>query len=156
MERKLLFSVAIEDCKVNTFTVKGPGGSGKDTSNTGVRITHPASGGTGVCVKHRSQHKNKIEAFKRMRQSKEFRLWHKLKVAELMSGETVEQAVEKAMQPANLKLEVRTSNGWELTHWRECDNNPCTCVDGPDTVRHRIQVGEKMGTDSPNGGTGTE
>lgn len=36
----LLFSVTIKDCDVGTFTVKGPGGGGKDTSQTGVRVTH--------------------------------------------------------------------------------------------------------------------
>lgn len=125
--RKLLFSVTIEDCKVYTFTVKGPGGSGKDTSNTGVRVTHPPSGGTGVGVTWRSQHKNKVAAFKRMRQSKEFKLWHKLKVAELMSGETVEEKVDKAMQPENLKVEVRGENGWELVRCERCGSLVCRC-----------------------------
>lgn len=39
-ERTLLFSVTIADCEVGTFTVKGPGGGGKDTSRTGIRVTH--------------------------------------------------------------------------------------------------------------------
>jgi len=39
-EKTLLFSVTIADCDVGTFTVKGPGGGGKDTSQTGVRVTH--------------------------------------------------------------------------------------------------------------------
>lgn len=38
--KTLLFSVTVEDCDVQTFTVGGNGGSGKDTSNTGVRVTH--------------------------------------------------------------------------------------------------------------------
>lgn len=36
----LLFSVTIKDCKTEAFTVGGRGGSGKDTSNTGCRVTH--------------------------------------------------------------------------------------------------------------------
>ncbi len=40
MEKKLLFSVTIKDCDVDTFTVSGNGGAGKDTSQTGVRVTH--------------------------------------------------------------------------------------------------------------------
>lgn len=40
MDKQLLFSVTIKDCRVDTFTVGGNGGSGKDTSNTGVRVTH--------------------------------------------------------------------------------------------------------------------
>lgn len=39
-EKVLLFSVTIKDCKVDAFTVGGNGGSGKDTSNTGARVTH--------------------------------------------------------------------------------------------------------------------
>lgn len=39
-DRKLWFSITIKDCDVGTFTVKGPGGGGKDTSQTGVRVTH--------------------------------------------------------------------------------------------------------------------
>lgn len=110
--KRLLFSVKIEDCKVYTFTVGGNGGAGKDTSNTGVRITHPPSKATAVGVTSRSQHKNKLDAFKKMRNTREFKLWHKLKVAELMSGKSIEQKVDEAMQPENLKVEVKTDNGW--------------------------------------------
>jgi hypothetical protein len=39
-DKKLLFSVTMNDCDVQTFTVKGNGGSGKDTSQTGIRIVH--------------------------------------------------------------------------------------------------------------------
>ncbi len=39
-EKKLLFSITIKDCKVDAFTVGGNGGAGKDTSNTGCRVTH--------------------------------------------------------------------------------------------------------------------
>lgn len=39
-EKHLLFSVTINDCNVDTFTVGGKGGSGKDTSQTGIRVTH--------------------------------------------------------------------------------------------------------------------
>jgi len=112
-ERKLLFSVSVDDCKVYTFTVGGHGGAGKDTSNTGVRIVHPPSGAAGVGVTHRSQHRNKLDAFKRMRQSKEFKAWHLKMTRELLEGKTVEEKVEEAMKPHNLKIEVRTEKGWQ-------------------------------------------
>lgn len=122
-EKRLLFSVRIEDCKVQTFTVQGPGGGGKDTSNTGVRVQHPPSGAAGVGTRHRSQHKNKLEAFKRMREDLKFRAWHKKVTAELMTGKTVEEAVNDAMTPDNLKVEVRTPKGWEdiKTHFDNCE-----------------------------------
>lgn len=39
-EKHLLFSVTIKDCRVDAFTPGGNGGSGKDTCNSGCRITH--------------------------------------------------------------------------------------------------------------------
>lgn len=129
MSRELLFSVRIEDCKVQTFTVKGKGGAGKDTSNTGVRVVHPPSGAAGVGVTHRSQHKNKLDAFKRMRKDPKFKAWHRKMVAELMSGKTVEEKVDEAMQPENLKVEVRTPGGWAdvscACHWGSICSEAC-------------------------------
>jgi protein subunit release factor B len=112
--RKKLFSVTIKDCKVDTFTVGGHGGSGKDTSNTGVRILHPPSGATGKATESRSQLSNKRTAFTRMAESNAFRAWVNQKAAELSVGKTVEELVEEAMDAKNLKVEVRTSKGWEI------------------------------------------
>lgn len=126
--KKLAFSLTIKDFRVDTFTVGGHGGSGKDTSNTGVRVVHPPSGATGICTDHRSQLHNKNTAFKRCCQTKEFQTWAKLKVAELSTGKSVEERVEEAMQPENLKVEVRTDKGWELKcpHCKQ-DFNTCYC-----------------------------
>ena len=109
-----LFSVTIKDCKVDTFTVGGNGGSGKDTSNTGVRILHPPSGATGKAVEHRSQLKNKQAAFGRMARSKEFQLWVRRMATQTQSGKTVDELVDEMMDDKNLKVEIRTSKGWEI------------------------------------------
>lgn len=82
--KKLLFSVTIKDCRVDTFTVGGRGGSGKDTSNTGVRITHLDSGAVGISSDTRSQRKNKELAFERMANSTKFKTWHKIETAKRM------------------------------------------------------------------------
>jgi len=112
--RRKLFSVTIKDCKVDTFTVSGHGGAGKDTSNSGVRITHIASCAIGKCGEHRSQLKNKQIAFRRMAESKEFKTWLRVIIAELSSGKTLEQKVEEEMEPQKLKVEARTEKGWEV------------------------------------------
>jgi protein subunit release factor B len=125
MARQKLFSVTIKDCNVETFTVGGAGGGGKDTSNTGVRISHPPSGASGVGVDSRSQFKNKQDAFRRMAESKQFRAWVKLKAAELSTGKTVEQRVEEAMAPKNIKVEHRTKKGWRLAPTGK--NGECLC-----------------------------
>ncbi len=115
MPKEKLFSVSIDDCRVDTFTVGGNGGGGKDTSNTGVRVVHPPSGAQAVCVDGRSQHKNKQTAFRRMGETKAFRLWVRKRAAELSSGKTVEQIVDEMMDPANIKVEVRDEDGkWKV------------------------------------------
>jgi protein subunit release factor A len=116
--KRLLFSVTVKDCRVDTFTVGGHGGAGKDTSNTGVRITHPPSGAVGISQESRQQSKNKASAWLRMTSSEKFKAWHKRVTAELLTGKSVEDRVEEAMDPANLKVEARDENG-RWTVWQE-------------------------------------
>lgn len=110
--RTKLFSVGIADCRVDTFTVGGHGGSGKDTSNTGVRITHEPSGAVGESREERSQLQNKRAAFRRMAESKAFKLWVDRKASEILHGSTIEQRVEESMTPDTLKVEYRNAGGW--------------------------------------------
>lgn len=100
---------------MDTFTVGGHGGSGKDTSNTGVRITHLASGAVGECREERSQLQNKRTAFRRMGESKTFQTWARL-TAVLQSGQkTPEEWVEEQMKPENIRIEVKDDKGrWTI------------------------------------------
>lgn len=62
--------VTINDCTVYVFNVpKNP------VPLVGVRVTHQESGASGVSVRFKSQHKNKLEAFKRMKKEPKFREW---------------------------------------------------------------------------------
>lgn len=110
--KKLMFSVGIGDCRVDTFTVGGHGGSGKDTSNTGVRITHEPSGAVGKSTETRQQSKNKQLAFIRMAASKEFWTWARLTAARLATGKSIDEQVEEAMAPENIKTEVKEDGKW--------------------------------------------
>lgn len=47
-----------------------------------------------------------------MAESPTFKAWHKMKTAELLTGKSIDELVDDAMQPRNLKVEVRESNGW--------------------------------------------
>jgi protein subunit release factor A len=105
-QRVKVFSISIKDCRVDTFTVGGHGGSGKDTSNTGVRITHPASGAVGKATDSRSQSANKRLAWRRLGESKAFRAWATAEASRhSQRGNVVEEQVEEAMKPENLKIE---------------------------------------------------
>ena len=118
MTRKKIFSLTEKDFRVETFTVGGNGGSGKDTSNTGVRIIHQESGAVGKSTDERSQLQNKKQAFERLIKSKQFQTWYKLKVSSILAGyseveDMIEKKVEEAMRPKNLCIEVKTDNGWK-------------------------------------------
>jgi protein subunit release factor B len=111
VERRLLFSVTMADCEFQTFTVGGHGGSGKDTSNTGVRIIHRASGARGECREERSQKANKERAFRKMAESPEFKAWVKVKAAQLAGEPSIEELVERAMAPQHIRVETRDEKG---------------------------------------------
>lgn len=115
--RKLLFSVAPSECHLDTFTVGGHGGSGKDTSNTGVRWTHLPSGAVGESREFRSQQQNKEAAWKRMGQSKAFQTWARMQAAKIMGQPSIDDLVDQEMTRDKLKVEVR-----EGQEWRQVEN----------------------------------
>ncbi len=112
MTKQLLFSVSIKDCVVEDIaSTRGGGGQNKNRRHTAIRITHPPSGAVGFSADERDQLRNKREAWKRMVGSKEFKVWHKLTVAELMTGKSVDDLVEEAMDPSKLRVETKDSSG---------------------------------------------
>lgn len=117
-ERKLLFSVTKKDLRIDTFRAGGKGGQNQNTRDTGVRITHPASGAVGESREERSQLQNKRKAFLRMVESKAFESWRRRRVAEMTVLEQEIQAiVERQMRPENLRVEVKDEKG----RWTEAD-----------------------------------
>lgn len=114
-ERKPVVTVTRKDLIRQTFTVGGNGGSGKDTSNTGVRFIHPPSGASGEARDSRSQKQNEIEAFRRMCGREGFVRWLKLETARragLPTSETPEEirervnkAVDEALRSGHILVE---------------------------------------------------
>ena len=114
-KKPLVLSVSVHDCEVQTFCCGGKGGQNVNKVASGVRIIHHPSGARGECREERDQFQNKKRAFRRMAESKEFRIWMRLEVARRSGQETVEEAVEKAMEPRNLRVEARGAEGkWEM------------------------------------------
>ena len=62
LSKELMFSVTLKDCRVETFRAGGPGGQNQNKRDTGVRITHLASGAVGESREERSQLQNKRKA----------------------------------------------------------------------------------------------
>lgn len=114
MEKKLLFSVTSKDFEVQTFRAGGKGGQNQNKVNSGVRIIHKASGARGEARDSRDQPRNKQAAFRRLLETKEWKVWHRLECAKRTgSAKAAEKAVEETLSnPKNIKIEVLTENGW--------------------------------------------
>jgi len=113
MAKELLFTVTANDCDWQYLRGTGPGGQKRNKTETKVRCVHRASGASGESDLTRSQHENKKIAFRKMAESKEFKLWHKLETARRMGDQlTIAEKVDRAMDDANLKLEGRVDGRW--------------------------------------------
>lgn len=111
-ERKLVLSITLADCDVQTFRCGGAGGQHRDKTSNGVRIVHRESGAMGQATDDRSQLKNKRNAFKRMVATPTFQVWMRRKLghdaldtAEL--DRRANQQVDRDMHPDNIRV-VRT------------------------------------------------
>jgi protein subunit release factor B len=112
MAKHLLFSLTAKDFEVQTFCTGGNGGQHRNAKQNGVRIIHLASGARAEHRDGRDQGKNKAAAFEKLAQSKLFLEWHKLECARRLGMvREAEAVVEEAMRPANIKVEVKDTEG---------------------------------------------
>lgn len=63
----------LSQCRVDTFRAGGKGGQHQNTTESGVRLTHGPSGVVVTARDHRSQHRNRTLALKRLRRRLEKR-----------------------------------------------------------------------------------
>ena len=111
MKKKML-TVTKDDCEWQYFRAGGKGGQNQNKTSSGVRVVHRPSGAIGESREERSQLQNRENAWRRMAESPRFRMWVAEKYAEMEKGESIEQAVIKAMQAENLKIEVKQEGKW--------------------------------------------
>lgn len=112
MKRELLFSVSKKDLEISYFSGTGAGGQHRNKHQNCVRIYHPESGARSTGQSNRERQSNLKEAFRNLVESPKFKLWHNAKTLELISGETLEEKVSKAIQPENLRVEGRSQGIW--------------------------------------------
>jgi hypothetical protein len=110
MGRRLLFSVSMKDLEIQTFSVGGHGGGGKDTSNSGVRLIHPPSGAVGEGRSARSNTLNRREAFIKLVRHPKFLLWHKVECAKRM-GRGVKETPEEIKMRVDKMVDEGLMNG---------------------------------------------
>ena len=110
--KKLLFTLTAKDFEVQTFCTGGNGGQRRNAKQNGVRIIHPASGARAEHRDGRDQGKNRKEAFYKLVETQEFKAWHRLETARRLGlVQAAEEAVEVAMRPENICVEVKDSEG---------------------------------------------
>lgn len=109
MARTKVLTVTKSDLRIETFRVGGAGGQRRDKVETGVRITHPASGSVGQSTEYRLQGQNKRQAFRRMAKDPKFMVWARRQAAGVAR---IELEVDKSMHPSNLRIEVRENGRW--------------------------------------------
>ena len=90
----------------------GNGGQKQNKTFAGARCFHPPSGAAGEARDSRSQAKNRQTAWRRMAESPKFRVWVADMHAQMERRETVDQAVARLMDPANIRVEVREGGKW--------------------------------------------
>lgn len=123
--RELLFSVTLKDCDVDTFRAGGNGGQNQNKRDTGVRITHRASGAVGTARDERSQLQNKRLAFRRMAESALFQAWvarqsHEYKQIEARAAKWAQQQVD---DPSTMKTEVFHGGRWRTGNVERTDGD---------------------------------
>lgn len=113
--KRLLFSVTIKDCEVQTFRSGGKGGQNQNKVESGVRIIHHPSGARAESRETRDQLHNKRNAWQRLVESARFRAWHRLETARRLGQKLPEEIVDEMMRrPQDFKVEVRDGSG----QWR--------------------------------------
>lgn len=112
-ERQLLFSVTRDDFELQTFRAGGKGGQNQNKTSSGVRLIHRASGARGESREERSFEQNRRNAFRRLVKSPRFKVWLALETGR-RTGEAarIEAAVQRAMDPRYLKVEVKHDDRW--------------------------------------------
>ena len=117
--KELLFSITAKDFRIDTFRAGGKGGQNQNKRDTGVRITHPASGAVGEARDQRSQAQNKRAAFRRLAESEKFRAWLTIEAARAMltneERRAIEEKVEQWMSPEHIRVEYFNADRWVAT-----------------------------------------
>lgn len=106
MEKKKIFSLTKKDFRVDTFRAGGKGGQKQNKTDSGVRITHIASGVACESREERSQNANKKKALNKLIAHPKFKTWIRVQAAMVEQGYIdVEDKVNKMLNEKNLKIE---------------------------------------------------
>ena len=110
--KELLFSITKKDFKLEYFSGTGKGGQYRNKHQNCVRLHHPDSGVIVTGQSHRERKANIKEAFNNLVLHPKFKLWHNIKINEVLTGKKIEEIVKEQMKPENIKVEILKNNKW--------------------------------------------
>jgi peptide chain release factor 2 len=94
----------LRECEVDTFRSGGPGGQHVNKTETGVRLTHLPTGIVVACREERSQHQNKMNCLRRLREKIE-RLNHR--PARRLATRRPRRAKERTLKEKALRSQIK-------------------------------------------------
>lgn len=94
------------------FCAGGPGGQKQNKTSSGARVIHHPSGARGESREQRSQLQNTKAAFRRMAESRQFRVWVNRQMWE--NPLPPEEQVAREMDPKNLLVMGRDGDRWKI------------------------------------------
>lgn len=106
MSRELLFKVTKADFDETHYKGSGAGGQHRDKTSSGVRLVHRASGAVGKSDESRDQPANRVQAFRSLRETPEWKRWFRDQVYHAQGRRSVAEEVEVAMAPENIRVQV--------------------------------------------------
>lgn len=111
VSKEIIFSITEKDFDFSYTKGSGKGGQKKNKTSSAVHCKHRDSNAHGYAEDTRSQHQNKILAFKRCIEKPEFKRWHKIETARRTGA--LERAKEEAeRQMSFIKVEVKQDGKW--------------------------------------------
>ena len=110
--REKLFSVTSNDFEITWFSGTGSGGQYRNKHQNCCRLKHKETGVIGTGQSNRSQEANKKEAFMSVYNNPRFQSWLRLKIAEALEEESIDDIVDREMN--NIRVEIRDEDG----HWK--------------------------------------
>ena len=112
MTRELLFKVTKADFDETHIRGSGPGGQHRNKTSTGVRLVHRDSGAVGQATDSKSQSANRKAAFRRLRETQEWKLWFRERVRVAHGVPSAEERLAESMKPENFTTQVRDGKRW--------------------------------------------
>ena len=112
MTKELLFSITKKDFQIDYFSGRGAGGQKRNKTQNCVRLHHKDSGVIVTGQSHKERKSNLKEALQNLVNNPKFKVWYSCKIMECIEGKTIEQKVDKLLQPRNLKVEVQQNGKW--------------------------------------------